>query len=117
MPKTPAFLSAAPEPRSRRAQRNFADAQRRRYSVVDLSDDEMAKLHVRYMLAGVHRIRCRNASTASNSRNTGRAAALPQHAGYALEHLAVHYRSHGTDYGRVLAAFELGIMNRILKSG
>lgn len=39
------------------------------YSVVDLSDDEMAKLHVRYMVGDVHRIRCRNASTASNSRN------------------------------------------------
>ncbi len=40
------------------------------YSVVDLSDDEMAKLHVRYMVGGgVRHIRCRNASTASNSRN------------------------------------------------
>ncbi len=117
MPKTPASLSAWLKPWPRRAQRNFADAQRRWHSVVDLSDDEMAKLHVRYMVAGVHRIRCRNAYTASNSRNHGRAAALPQHAGYALEHLAVHYRSHGTDYGRVLAAFELGDMNRILKPG
>lgn len=39
------------------------------YSVVDLSDDEMAKLHVRYMVGGVHRIRCRNVSTTSNFRN------------------------------------------------
>ncbi len=78
------------------------------YSVVDLSDDEMAKLHVRLWSAGVRRIRCRNASTASNSGITGRAAALPQLLGTHWNISLFHYRSHGTDYGRVLAAFELG---------
>ncbi len=117
MPKTPASLSACAWPRPRRAQRNFADAQRRRLQLVDLSDDEMAKLHVRYMVGGVRHIRCRNASTASNSRNHRAAAALPQHAGYALEHFFVPLCSHGTDYGRVLAAFELGDHERISKPG
>ncbi len=117
MPKTPASCRCAPEPRPRRAQRNFADAHDGGYSVVDLSDDEMAKLHVAIWSADVHRIRCRNASTASNPGITGRAAALPQHAGYVLELSLFHYRSHGTDYGRVLAAFNLATMNRISKPG
>ncbi len=33
-------------------ERNFADAQRRRLQRGDFSDDEMAKLHVRYMVGG-----------------------------------------------------------------
>lgn len=37
------------------------------YSVVDLSDDEMAKLHVRYMVGGRPRNRYRNVFTALSS--------------------------------------------------
>ncbi len=59
--------------------------------------------------AGVRRIRCRNASTASNSLESPGALlrflnTLGTHWNISL----FHYRSHGTDYGRVLAAFELG---------
>lgn len=39
------------------------------YSVVDLSDDEMAKLHVRYMVGGVRRSHSRSVCSASSSRN------------------------------------------------
>ena len=38
------------------------------YQVVDLSDDEMAKLHVRYMVGGRRQNRCANGCSASNSR-------------------------------------------------
>ncbi len=78
------------------------------YSVVDLSDDEMAKLHVRYMVGGrpSHPLQERLYSFE-----------FPESPGALLRFLNTlgthwnislfHYRSHGTDYGRVLAAFEL----------
>ncbi len=79
------------------------------YSVVNLSDDEMAKLHVRYMVGGrpSHPLQERLYSFE-----------FPESPGALLRFLNTlgtywnislfHYRSHGTDYGRVLAAFELG---------
>jgi threonine dehydratase len=79
------------------------------YSVVDLSDDEMAKLHVRYMVGG-------RPSKPLTERLFS--FEFPESPGALLKFLHTlgthwnislfHYRSHGTDYGRVLAAFELG---------
>ncbi|SQC17364.1 threonine dehydratase biosynthetic [Klebsiella pneumoniae] len=79
------------------------------YSVVDLSDDEMAKLHVRYMVGG-------RPSKALQERLFS--FEFPESPGALLKFLHTlgthwnislfHYRSHGTDYGRVLAAFRLG---------
>ncbi|WP_140921364.1 threonine ammonia-lyase, biosynthetic [Limnobaculum xujianqingii] len=78
------------------------------YQVVDLSDDEMAKLHVRYMVGG------RPAKPLSERLYSFE---FPESGGALLKFLQTlgtywnislfHYRSHGTDYGRVLAAFEL----------
>ena len=79
------------------------------YSVVDLSDDEMAKLHVRYMVGG---------RPSKPLRERLFSFEFPESPGALLKFLHTlgthwnislfHYRSHGTDYGRVLAAFELG---------
>lgn len=79
------------------------------YDVVDLSDDEMAKLHVRYMVGG-------RPSKPLHERLYS--FEFPESPGALLKFLTTlgahwnislfHYRSHGTDYGRVLAAFELG---------
>jgi threonine dehydratase len=78
------------------------------YQVVDLSDDEMAKLHVRYMVGG-------RPSKALHERLYS--FEFPESPGALLKFLQTlgthwnislfHYRSHGTDFGRVLAAFEL----------
>ncbi len=80
-----------------------------RYSVVDLSDDEMAKLHVRYMVGG---------RPSKPLQERLYSFEFPESPGALLKFLHTlgthwnislfHYRSHGTDYGRVLAAFELG---------
>lgn len=77
------------------------------YHVVDLSDDEMAKLHLRYMVGG-------RPSKALKERLFS--FVFPESPGALLKFLETlgthwnislfHYRSHGTDYGRVLAAFE-----------
>lgn len=78
------------------------------YQVVDLSDDEMAKLHVRYMVGG-------RPSKPLHERLYS--FEFPESPGALLKFLNTlgthwnislfHYRSHGTDFGRVLAAFEL----------
>ncbi|MCC8380317.1 threonine ammonia-lyase, biosynthetic [Xenorhabdus sp. PB30.3] len=78
------------------------------YQVADLTDDEMAKLHVRYMIGG-------RPSKPLQERLFS--FAFPESPGALLKFLQTlgahwnitlfHYRSHGTDYGRVLTAFEL----------
>jgi threonine dehydratase len=78
------------------------------YQVVDLSDDEMAKLHVRYMVGG---------RPSKPLRERLYSFEFPESPGALLKFLHTlgthwnislfHYRSHGTDFGRVLAAFEL----------
>jgi threonine dehydratase len=78
------------------------------YQVVDLSDDEMAKLHVRYMVGG---------RPSKPLRERLYSFEFPESPGALLKFLHTlgthwnislfHYRSHGTDYGRVLAGFEL----------
>ena len=78
------------------------------YDTVDLSDNEVAKLHVRHMVGGRapgvrHEWLCR-------FEFPERPGALTQF----LERLGgrwnislFHYRNHGADFGRVLAAFEV----------
>lgn len=78
------------------------------YQVADLSDDEMAKLHVRYMVGG---------RPSKRMEEQLYSFEFPESPGALLKFLHTlgthwnislfHYRSHGTDYGRVLAAFEL----------
>lgn len=77
------------------------------YQVVDLSDDEMAKLHVRYMVGG---------KPSKPLQERLYSFEFPESPGALLKFLSTlgaewnislfHYRSHGTDFGRVLAGFE-----------
>ena len=76
------------------------------YEVIDLSDDDTAKTHVRYMIGG-HPPQCRERVYSFE---------FPEHPGALLRFLTelgtrwnitmFHYRSHGGDSGRVLCAFE-----------
>ncbi len=78
------------------------------YPVVDLSEDEMAKQHIRYMIGG-------KPSKPLNERLYS--FEFPEYPGALLRFLRVltthwnislfNYRNHGADYGRVLCAFEL----------
>ena len=86
----------------------IADLLNRRYKVVDLSNDEMARIHVRYMVGG-------RASGISNERLFR--FDLPEQPGALLRYLThmgkrwnislFHYRSHGAAYGRVLAGIQV----------
>jgi threonine dehydratase len=78
------------------------------YPVVDMSDNEMAKLHVRYMIGGAGR-------GIENERLFR--FEFPERPGALLKFLNAigtqwniklfHYRNHGSDYGRVLAAVQI----------
>lgn len=79
------------------------------YSVNDFTDNELAKLHIRYMIGGKSRVNIENERIFSFE--------FPEHPG-ALENFLeamgelfnitlFHYRNHGAAFGEVLAAFEV----------
>lgn len=78
------------------------------YKVVDMTDNEMAKLHVRYMVGG-------HAAGIANERLLR--FEFPERPGALLKFLRAvgaqwnislfHYRNHGSDYGRVLAGVQV----------
>jgi threonine dehydratase len=80
----------------------------RGYPAVDLTDNEMAKLHVRHMVGG--------RATGVRDERLYRFE-FPERPGALLQFLETlggrfnislfHYRNHGADFGRVLCAFEV----------
>ena len=78
------------------------------YPVVDLSDNEMAKLHVRHMVGG--------RSSVVRNEHLFRFE-FPERPGALLDFLDAigtnwnitlfHYRNHGSDYGRILAGIDV----------
>ncbi|NEU12066.1 threonine ammonia-lyase, biosynthetic [Methylobacterium sp. BTF04] len=91
----------------------IADLRDNGYRVLDMSDNEMAKVHIRYMVGG---------------RATGLAHErlyrfqFPERPGALLKFLdclgdgfdisLFHYRNHGADYGRVLAGIDVAPADR-----
>ena len=80
----------------------------RGYETVDLTDNELAKLHVRHMVGG-------RSPDVANERSA--ASSFPSGPGALMTFLdklggrwnisLFHYRNHGADFGRVLAGFEV----------
>jgi threonine dehydratase len=80
----------------------------RGYKTIDLTENEMAKMHVRHMVGG-------RASGVANERVCR--FWFPERPGALLQFLDTlggrwnislfHYRNHGADFGRVLTAFEV----------
>jgi threonine dehydratase len=78
------------------------------YQVLDLTDDEIAKLHVRHMVGG-------RAPNATDERLF--AFVFPERAGALADFLEAmrhpwnislfHYRNHGSDFGRVLVGLQV----------
>ncbi|MGN7123550.1 threonine ammonia-lyase, biosynthetic [Methylorubrum thiocyanatum] len=83
------------------------------YRVVDMSDNEMAKVHVRYMVGG----RAQGLADERLYRFQ-----FPERPGALMKFLEAlgdgfnislfHYRNHGADYGRVLAGIEVPAAER-----
>lgn len=84
------------------------------YETIDLSDDEMAKLHVRHMVGG---------TSPQVSDELLYRFEFPERPGALLTFLDTlggrwnislfHYRNHGADFGRVLAGFEVPPSERV----
>ena len=78
------------------------------YPVVDMSDNEMAKLHVRYMVGG-------RAGAIDNEviyrfffpERPGALMRFLENMGVRWNISLFHYRNHGSDYGRVLVGIQL----------
>ena len=95
---------AAPQERLGLAQK----LQEHGYPVLDLPDDELAKVHVRHMVGG-------RAPEAVNERVYS--FTFPERPGALLDFLThlhlgwnislFHYRNHGSDYGRVMAGIQV----------
>jgi threonine dehydratase len=84
------------------------------YSVVDFTENELAKLHVRYMVGG-------QPATPINERLFR--FEFPEYPGALAQFLATlgkhwnitlfHYRNHGAAFGQVLAGFEVSEQNQL----
>lgn len=89
------------------------DLQAYGYQVLDMTDNEMAKLHVRYMVGG-HALGAHHEILYRFE--------FPERPGALLEFLngmaqgwnisLFHYRNHGSDYGRVLAGIQVPVAER-----
>ncbi|KGN38240.1 threonine ammonia-lyase, biosynthetic [Knoellia subterranea] len=76
------------------------------YEAVDLSDDDTAKTHVRYMIGGRSPGGDEEVYSFEFPEHPGALARFLGELGTQWNITMFHYRSHGTDYGRVLCAFE-----------
>ncbi|MGH7769553.1 MAG: threonine ammonia-lyase, biosynthetic, partial [Candidatus Binatia bacterium] len=85
-----------------------AALQRRGYATLDMTDNEMAKLHARYMVGG----RAPNAMNEILYRfefpeRPGALKNFLDQMGGRWNITLFHYRSHGADYGRVLVGVQV----------
>jgi threonine dehydratase len=78
------------------------------YPVVDMSDNEMAKLHVRYMVGGHGRgIENERLFRFEFPERPGALLKFLNAIGTQWNITLFHYRNHGSDYGRVLAGVQV----------
>lgn len=78
------------------------------YPVADLSDNEMAKLHVRHMVGGrVSGLADERLFRFEFPERPGALAAFLNAIGKQWNISLFHYRNHGSDYGRILAGIQV----------
>jgi len=78
------------------------------YRVLDMSDDEMAKLHVRYMIGGhAHGLAHERLFRFEFPERPGALLRFLEAVGARWNISLFHYRNHGSDYGRVLAGVQV----------
>jgi threonine dehydratase len=85
-----------------------AGLQRLGYETADLTDNELAKLHVRYMVGGHARdVRRERLCRFEFPERPGALLQFLDTLGGKWNISLFHYRNHGSDFGRVLAALEV----------
>jgi threonine dehydratase len=77
------------------------------YPVVDMSDNEMAKLHVRYMVGGRAGVANERLLRFEFPERPGALLRFLNRMGRQWNISLFHYRNHGADYGRVLAGIQV----------
>jgi threonine dehydratase len=78
------------------------------FAVTDMTDDEMAKLHVRYMVGGHARgLEHELLYRFEFPERPGALLKFLQAIGSRWNISLFHYRNHGSDYGRVLAGIQV----------
>ena len=78
------------------------------FTVRDMTDNEMAKLHVRYMVGGhAHGLTDERLYRFEFPERPGALLRFLQAIGTAWNISLFHYRNHGSDYGRVLAGIQV----------
>jgi threonine dehydratase len=83
------------------------------YTVTDMTDNEMAKLHVRYMVGGhVRGIQNEVLYRFEFPERPGALLRFLQAIGARWNISLFHYRNHGSDYGRVLAGIQVAPAER-----
>jgi threonine dehydratase len=91
-------------------EKNFliSELTRNGYAVVDLSDNEMAKLHVRYMVGGrANGVRDEILYRFEFPERPGALLEFLSGIGHRWNISLFHYRNHGAAYGRVLAGIQV----------
>ncbi|WP_022955081.1 threonine ammonia-lyase, biosynthetic [Perlucidibaca piscinae] len=81
---------------------------RKGYAVVDLSDDEMAKLHGRHLVGGHAGLADERLFRFEFPERPGALMAFLTQLGTQWNISLFHYRNHGAAYGRVLVGLQLG---------
>ena len=77
------------------------------YIVVDLSDNEMAKLHIRHMVGGSSSIKNEKLFRFEFPEKPGALLDFLNAIGTKWNISLFHYRNHGSDYGRVLCGIQV----------
>jgi threonine dehydratase len=83
------------------------------FAVRDMTDNEMAKLHVRYMVGGQARgLTDERLYRFEFPERPGALLKFLQAIGTGWNISLFHYRNHGSDYGRVLAGIQVPLQTR-----
>lgn len=88
-----------------------AGLQRKGYAVLDLSDDEMAKLHTRHLVGGHAGLADERLFRFEFPERPGALMSFLSSLGENWNISLFHYRNHGAAYGRVLVGLQLGNSN------
>ncbi len=85
------------------------------YDVVNLSEDDTAKTHIRYMIGGhTHSLKSETLYSFEFPEQKGALLRFLQTLGAYWDISLFHYRTHGVDYGDVLVAFMLDENDKVL---
>ena len=75
---------------------------------IDLTNDEMSKIHIRYMVGGrTHKVKSERLVSFEFPERPGALARFLKHMQSDWNITLFHYRNHGADYGRILVGIDV----------